>query len=249
MKILFIACLVVLLAVTIMSFKTAESPSTVGDATAAVRDCQLDESGIPNIDWSGVSTTSCSFSIEGNAKDAVLTLHPEKIVVTKDGKEVASLACGDMFEDDATGSFDCMVKDQRVSFQDITRDGYRDMELKTMCGAYQCGYTYYIFNSDIGAYEKSDTLSDLVSPYFDPASHTIVSSAKGRGLGDIFTITTHALQPDGTYLLTDSCSQDVLDFGNPESDYIYVCMKWDGAKMSTTSSEIVPHEEVFGDME
>jgi hypothetical protein len=199
---------------------------------------------------STVNVSQCSFSIEKDKNDGTVFIRTtssgvNQIDISRNGKVVSSLTCGDRFSDDEV-AYDC-GEDDVVYFQDITNDGYIDMMIKTMCGAYQCVFDYYIYDVETNTYRKSDVLTNLVEPYFDSNNNTITTYAKGRGIGDIFTKDKYILQSGATYRLVESCSQEVLDYRSSYSDYEYICLIWDGSKMSTSSVKRIPYSEIFAD--
>ena len=249
---LVLVIVMMLVVITLMLSKKAIAPSESLDmadstssanqssTTAEISDCYLSDNEVVT------KQTKCVFSIQENTKDGELEVTPQGIILTRKDKEVLSLGCdSESGFEDMSEQRDCSLIEGQLTFEDVTKDGYTDVKLKTSCGAYQCAYAYYLYDKQSDSYKKSEILTDVMEPTFQSETATIETYSKGRGIGDIFITETFSLQSDGAFLLTESCLQDMVSFGDPETDYVYVCKKWNGVIMATTSQEILTNKEVW----
>ncbi len=193
----------------------------------------------------GSIESSCVFSIKKGANEGLVKYQSGTLRVYSAGEELFSMECTEELAFDGTDSFECDPRHYFIYFEDVTNDGFIDIQMQTYCGAYQCSYNYYIFDPERNAFEKSDVLSNLIYPEFDPATKTIDSHSKWRGIGDEYSAETYTLQTDHSYIKTDICEQYQIDSEDFESDYLYVCKKWNGREFATTAKEIIPREDIL----
>lgn len=206
-------------------------------------ECVIDSEG--NLgEGSQSSNLDCIFSILEGTSDATLKVSSTSIRILRNEEDVIALSC---FSAAEYYWYECDFGTEAINLLDVTNDGYTDIRLKNECGAYQCAYTYFIFDVPTNQYVLSDVLRGVIEPSFDPLTHTIYTYAKGRGLGDMFMHSEYALADSGQYELIETCSQDMVDWDTEQSDYLYVCRELKDGTFATSSQEIIPYAEVWGE--
>lgn len=208
-----------------------------------IPECMIDMEG-DLIEISQSSNLYCIFSIESGIADATLKVSSTSIEVLKNEQSIIVFNCGSA---DEYYWYECDFGAEAISLLDVTNDGYADIRLKNECGAYQCAYTYYIFDVPSNQYVRATALSGVIEPSFDPLIHTIYSHAKARGIGDMFVNSKYTLDDSGQYQLIETCSQDMIDWGTEQSDYLYVCQEFRDGVLATSTQETIPYVEVWGE--
>ncbi len=134
-----------------------------------------------------------------------------------------------------------------VEIVDVDFDGYDDVLVSYIIGAYNMAARFYaqdpdtreFYAYDIGPTARSDDpeadlFSGLGMTTFDPAKREIRSFWKGRGLGDMYSLDTYSFSNDA-WVLTRSENQDWI--GQPDSDYyIRKVTDYSSGKASTTNT-------------
>lgn len=172
------------------------------------------------------------------------------LTVTKDGVAIFQLRnMADEGPSIQSTSYNPGFLDMSVmDLQDLTGDGYADLRVLTSAGAYNFFYDIYPYNPQTHRFNEEPILSDIVNPSIDTAAHTISSTMKGRGLGDIYSSETYTYR-DGAFVKTESewqdwMSEDVDPLSDPRGRYVHVIQQLVNGKMSTTTYEKLTAKQI-----
>jgi hypothetical protein len=131
--------------------------------------------------------------------------------------------------------------------QDITFDGYADLQVMTFAGAYNFGYDFYAYNPQTGTFGPEPILKELVNPGVDIERKEITYFYKGRGLADTFSSGTYQFK-DGSYVLTNTVEQDmVTGYDDPDPLYERITSELQNGKMVIVKKETLTAKEVWGE--
>ncbi len=132
-----------------------------------------------------------------------------------------------------------------VEIVDVDFDGYDDVLVSYIIGAYNMATRFYAQDPDTREFHEyvigptvgdpeSDPFSGLGMVTFYPEKREIHSFWKGRGFGDMYSLDTYSFLNDA-WVLTRSENQDWI--GQPDSDYyIRKVTDYSKGKSSTTST-------------
>lgn len=131
--------------------------------------------------------------------------------------------------------------------QDITFDGYADLQVMTFAGAYNFAYDFYTYNPQTRTFGPEPILKDVVNPGVDTERKEITYFHKGRGLADMFSSGTYEFR-DGAYVLTHTVEQDMVsEYDNPNPLYERITSKLQNGEMVVVKKETLTAKEVWGE--
>jgi hypothetical protein len=193
----------------------------------------IDSIGVVNVTISEVGTTT--FTVNGKPALTLTNL-------------VESSAEDEEYVDIISGTYEVSGKvfpniDAFSFGEDITFDGVPELKVLVISGAYQQSFRYYTYNPAKGIFEPVKGLPVLVDPDYDEDSRKVVSSSKGRGLGDIYSVSEYTWRSGG-YELTMTETQNVLGDG---PDYERVIQKMVRGTLTETSRKVIKEADVFGE--
>lgn len=183
----------------------------------------------------------------------VLVNESGNMTVTRDSTKLISLK-NDNGDDDASPNEliissrwmgDNTLLFDAFKFIDINFDGNLDLQIVDWRGAYNMGYSYYVYNPKTKIFDTTPLLTDVVNAGFDEVSKIITSYSKGRGVGDIFVEETYHFE-NGKYILVKEVKQDFAG-EDQESGYIYTERERVNGTMVITKTERVSKEEFWGE--
>ncbi|KND49285.1 MAG: hypothetical protein AB203_02720 [Parcubacteria bacterium C7867-008] len=128
---------------------------------------------------------------------------------------------------------------------DFNYDGYLDIVMLAGRGAYQASYKLFAYNTKSHTFDTKPTL-ELTDPVIDEKTKEIYSHAKGRGLNDIYSNETYRFEK-GEYVLVRLETQDMVDFNDLDSDYVYIEYERKNGEMLEVKREIITASEIFGE--
>jgi len=118
--------------------------------------------------------------------------------------------------------------DVSVLFDDINYDGFKDISMEILQGAYNYEFDFYVYDKDDFKYKPEENLHGLINPYFNMDTGTITEFGKGRAYGDIYSENIYKSQEDSSYKKIKNCERGFLledSLWPDETDlkYLLVC--------------------------
>lgn len=131
--------------------------------------------------------------------------------------------------------------------QDITFDGYADLQVMTFAGAYNFGYDFYAYNPKTRTFDLQPILTEVVNPGVDTEKKEIVYFYKGRGLADMFSAGTYQFK-NGVYILTSLVEQDMVSgYDDPNPLYERITSELQSGEMVVVKKETLTAKDVWGE--
>jgi hypothetical protein len=126
--------------------------------------------------------------------------------------------------------------------EDVTFDGIPDVRVYEMGGAYQSSFRYYTLSTTTNTLKPVGGLPSLIDPDFDDGKKMITSFSKGRGLGDIYTLSQYSWN-GAMYVLTREESQDENEDGE---SYVNTVKEMKNGKLQVISKKTLSSSDVWG---
>jgi len=131
--------------------------------------------------------------------------------------------------------------------QDITFDGYADLQIMTVAGAYNFGYDFYAYNPQTRTFGPKPLLKDMVNPTIDIEQKQILYFSRGRGLSDTFFAGTYQFI-NGIYILVETVEQNMIgDYDDEDGLYERITSKLRNGEMVVIKKETLTAKEVWGE--
>jgi hypothetical protein len=141
--------------------------------------------------------------------------------------------------------FDPILGTRGLSLQDVTYDGYLDLEWIEGMGAYQGTYGFIAYHPNTDLYDSAPFL-ELTNPEVGTSSRTITEYARGRAVGDEYTINTYHFQ-DGGYVLIKQESQNLVSDSyidtSTSTEYVHTISELQNGKMVVTKQEYLTSDQ------
>jgi hypothetical protein len=202
---------------------------------------------------------SCNLVLGSDSTASVMTYHAYgDVVFSYNGTTVFTLANAmkegvdvgtprvQLFMSEGDGPF---LNQQAIEFVDINYDGYSDLKVLSLMGAYNASYDYYVYDPTKKTFIPTPILSDVVNASEDGVKKTVSSFSKGRGIGDLYIAKVYQFL-DGKYLFVREESQDFATADCDEVEttctYRHVIRELRKGVMVIIKDEILKMEDVYG---